>query len=502
MKKKIRLQLLIFLISCASNDYKQEKLPEKVIKTPETSPFSPMKNIEKESLSLGEMFLYSIENTERLAIRKEAINQAEAKRDNYFSNFFPTLSFRYQQFATLPNHAEHDRDIRNRNNLINTYSNINYDTNISTPYNASNYWNTGSSTSSTVTSPLVRPGSRLVLHIPIFTGLNEYSLYKSSKYEVKLRNLELKHDAGRIYLELGQAYYNLLQLESNLNSRKEILKLTQELKSELIRRVSLGRNKSSELIAVNSQISRLEAEILGVSDTYSQLKDTISYLTGLESNFKIQKESELYGLFSFEEIEKSIESRHDIEAAKINVEIAKAEVLKAYGGHLPTAAIDTFYTFPSGHISGGTKDLVNQFVVQVPIISLGTVTSSIRQAESLKHQMDLQLTQTIRFAREEIRKAYNSYTHSKSMEISYKTALESTENSYKAISRDYNRKSATEIDLLNAKISVINAKEDLVRTALQKELNLVWLKVATDEYPDSNAIEKINKIFSLNREKE
>ncbi|MBL0265051.1 MAG: hypothetical protein IPQ05_14600, partial [Leptospiraceae bacterium] len=50
----------------------------------------------------------------------------------------------------------------------------------------------GGSGSSTATSPLVRPGARLVLHIPIMTGLNEWANYKSSKHEVKLSTLRIK----------------------------------------------------------------------------------------------------------------------------------------------------------------------------------------------------------------------------------------------------------------------------------------------------------------------
>ncbi len=450
----------------------------------------------KESYTIEDLFIASIENTERLAIRKESISQANSKKETFFSQFFPTLSFRYQQFATLPDHTNHDREIRNRNNRINALSNEIYGTGISTPYDASNVLNSGSSASNS-TSPLVRPGSRLVLRIPLFTGFNEYANYKSSKFEVKLRHLELKHDAGRIYLEIAQAYYNFLQMESHLKSRKEILKLTIASKSEMSKRVRLGRNRASDLLAINSQISRLEAEILGITDNYNQLKDSLSFLTGLNSEILLAKEEIPTIPPILDELEKKMEIRHDIEAAKINVEIAKSEVLKAYGGHFPTASIDTFYTFPSGNSPSNTKDLFNQLVIQVPILSFGTVKSAVQQAESMQKQMELQLKQTIRFAREEIKKAHNSYKHSLEMERSYKTALESSEVFLKTISKDYSNKSASELDLLNAQIAVWNAREDLLKMTLQKDLNLIWLKVATDESPSPSLLEKINKTFSL-----
>ena len=58
-------------------------------------------------------------------------------------------------------------------------------------------------------------------------------------------------------------------------------------------------------------------------------------------------------------------------AAKLNLEIAKSS-FKTYGDIFPTASIDTFYTFPSGHTANtAKKDLVNQFIVQIPLISMG-----------------------------------------------------------------------------------------------------------------------------------
>jgi outer membrane protein len=436
------------------------------------------------SYTLQDLFYSAIEKTERIAIKKEAIIQAEARKDSFFANFFPTLAFRYQQFVTTPNHSEHDREIRNRNNIINAYSNEAYGTKISTPYDVGNSSLFGSGSSSTVTSPLVRPGARLVLHIPIMTGLNEWAAYKNSKHEVKLRNLELKYDEGRMFLEIAQAYFNLLQLESNLENKKQVLDLTKESKTELERRVNLGRNKISELSSISAQISKLEAEISGITDTLSQMRDTISFLTGLDEQFKLTNINELPISFGIEEAEKTVEARHDVNAAKLNLEIAKSEVLKAYGGHLPTASIDTFYTFPSGNTTSGTKDLVNQFIIQVPLLSMGTVMAAVKQAESLKRQAELQLTQSVRFAQEEVRKAYSSYTHSKQAEESYRAALNATENNYKVVLRDYNKKSATIIDLLNSQIALQNAKEDLNRIKLQKQLNLVWLKVAIGEYPE------------------
>ena len=137
-KKSLSLLFLVFLIQCIHEE--QIKQPEnKVDASPKqivTETKKPTK-LSNESYTLKELFDSALQKTERIAIKKESIIQAEARKDSFFASFFPTLAFRYQQFVTTPNHSAHDREIRNRNSIINAYSNENYGTNISTPYDVS-----------------------------------------------------------------------------------------------------------------------------------------------------------------------------------------------------------------------------------------------------------------------------------------------------------------------------------------------------------------------------
>lgn len=478
--KRILLWTILFTLTCTTPEkqYKEEPVPQKESVQEDEKPLPKKQNStgEKKAYSIDDLFNIAVGSTERLAIKREGVIQAEARKSMFFGNFFPTLSYRYQKFINIPDHTDHDRDVRNRNNLYKAYTG---DPN--TPYNP---FYTSQGSSSTSVSPALRPGSRLVLHIPIMTGTSEWANYKIANAEVNAKKFEMKDEAGKLYLEIAQTYFTILQLEKNLQNKKKLLQIAKESEAEIDYRVALGKNRRSESYGAKSNIARLDAEILGLSDQLVNAKEDLAFLTGVENEIILSDEvEEVFPNFGPEELDKKIESRADISFARANLEMSKAEVLKAWGGHMPTVSIDSFYTFAEKN-QPQNKDIFNQIVLQVPLLSLGTVSSAIKQAESAKRQSELQLTRIIKKAKDEARKAFYGYRTSILEADAYLKASQAAEESYHSVVRDYNKKMATQIEVLNALTAYQNAKEDYERIVLQKKLNSLWLKIALGEYPD------------------
>ena len=110
VKRKYLLVLTVFLFQCGHEEQIKEisENPNEIkANSTQNTPLiktNPV-NTNKESFNLQDLYYSAISKTERIAIKKEAIVQAEAKRDSFFASFFPSLAFRYQQFITVPNHA-------------------------------------------------------------------------------------------------------------------------------------------------------------------------------------------------------------------------------------------------------------------------------------------------------------------------------------------------------------------------------------------------------------
>ncbi|EMY76913.1 hypothetical protein LEP1GSC060_3324 [Leptospira weilii serovar Ranarum str. ICFT] len=138
----------------------------------------------EQELTIDELYAYAVERTERIALKEEAIQQADSQKAAAFASFFPSLSLVYNKFYRIPGPNSH----------FNPY------------YTEPNPLTGGFSTSSL--PPTVGPGTRLLLTIPILNGVSQYTTYKAAGALTNVRMNEARYESGRLYLEIAQAYYS------------------------------------------------------------------------------------------------------------------------------------------------------------------------------------------------------------------------------------------------------------------------------------------------------
>ncbi|HNM06688.1 MAG TPA: TolC family protein, partial [Leptospiraceae bacterium] len=256
---------------------------------------------EKKELTFDEIFQIALKNSERMNLKKEMIEEADARKDLAFADLFPSLSYRYQKFFNVPDHTEHDSVIRNRNNAYNAYTGA-----YATPYNPFYTYSQSDGTSGTTVSPAFRPGSRLVLHIPLFSGGTDWNRYKNTGLEVKMRRLEYRNEFYRFYLETAATVFSIMQMEESLESRKKLKDLSKKMSLELQRRSAIGRSRRSEYLNSITKISRIDAEILNLENMLELKREDLAYLTGIKDKISLKKnQSKETEIRSAEEAEKS-----------------------------------------------------------------------------------------------------------------------------------------------------------------------------------------------------
>ncbi|MCB1193056.1 MAG: TolC family protein [Leptospiraceae bacterium] len=434
----------------------------------------------KTSLGLNDLYILAVEQTERIAIKEEALTQAKAQKHIAIASWIPSLSFRHNRNYTIPNHDAHDREVRNRDNLVNAILNP-------TPQAG-----TTTTTSSTISqlNPSALPGDMLQLTVPVMTGLNEYSAFKNAKELINVRRYEAEFEAARLYLELAQLYFTILQIERSIKVKKDIQKITKGIVRELKRRVRLGKSRKSELLNAQSQFARVEADLLKTEDNLQTQRASLATKTGVNPNTPlIEPEEWKSSSLSLEQALKKVEERADVKAAEYSMKVADSNLTKAWGGHLPTISLNSYYRLPRHNVPHN-KDIFTQFVVQIPLLSAGTITASVKQAESAKRQAELTLSQTKRMAVEDVQTAYKGYKNSKGVLSAYREALDAAELSHRVQKQDYSQQLSTTLDLFNSLNSLHNAKNDYNTVLLQKELNRIWLGVATGEIPERKSDSK------------
>lgn len=394
---------------------------------------------EKRVLTLFDVYALAVKKTEAMAIEGEKYVQAETRRSQAIGAMLPRVSLRATKIFPETK--------------------------------------TGTYTSSkTVVSLYARQ--------PIITGLQEWYSYKGSQYEIRLRRYELYHNAGMFLFEVAQYFYRVLQIEQTLEDKEEIIALYKKTMDELRRRVRVGRSRQTELLRVNTEIFKLEADIKSLQKELESARMALSALSSISPKSAL-KEGDLSGFNrSPEKLKDLMRDRWDIRAAREEVRFAETRLRVEQGGHLPNIYLEGYYRIYQRDKTG--RDYYGALGAELPLFSGGIVSARIREAESAQRQAELRLSRTTRNAETDIRDAYQRWESTKKEMEAYRNALETAERNYQAIMREYRLNLVTILDVFAALTSLYNAREDYETIRLQNSLNRIRLGVAVSEFSGSD----------------
>lgn len=387
-----------------------------------------------EALTLWEVYALAVDRTERLPQRAEGLEQSYARRQQDTGSILPRLSLRGG--AQIQDGADD-------------------------------------------------PVKSLAVNArqPLLTGLNEVAALKGAPHEIDQRRHELRHEAGRLLLDVTRAFYTVLQLEESRRSNAAIRELTEKQTAELRRRVNLGRSRPSEMLTVKAQLARLDAQLLDVEDRLSQQRETLALLSGIGPEQALKETEAPQGVdFPLSRAEDEAEHRADVAAAKSAVKVAEAQVLAAQGGHLPSLALDgNYYLHRDGTLSDVKWDA--GLSLDLPLFSGGSVNGRVREAQSRKRQAELAHSTVVRQARQEIRASYRSLEAALKEVEAYDKALKAAQENYDVIAREFRLNLVTHLDVLRALSDLETAKDNYRRVRYQALVDRIWLGVAVGRLP-------------------
>ncbi|PJZ46334.1 TolC family protein [Leptospira brenneri] len=426
------------------------------------------RTLSKNSMGLNDLFVLAVEKTERIALKDEATNLAKYGKNKAMAGFLPTLSYVYNKFYSIPGHTADPTPLDN----YKTYQAI----------QTENYASLlPSRTTSSTLPPTVGAGSRLLLSFPLSNGLLAYQDYKAYTSLAEQRRMEAKFEAGRMYMEIALAYYNVLQLEDSLNQAEESLNLHLEAAKEKRRLFSLGKILRYELLNSETAVTNAQAVLEDTKSQLEQVQLTLSTMVGMDSKITLESSVPRIESPNIENVDDILVKRYDVISSKKGIEVAKANETKAMFGFAPNVAVNTFYSFPT---PGQThsKDVTAQLAITMPLTPL-TQYADLEMAESATKQAKLTASQTRRAAVQEIQNAIQNLKNSEKLFGIYEKAYQFALDTLKSQESAYYLGRTSLADLIGTKISTLNSKMALQKMNYQRHLNRVVLGVATGELP-------------------
>ena len=325
------------------------------------------------------------------------------------------------------------------------------------------------------------PERKFTFSQPLFSGFKEFAAMRGAKVEKHQRE-QLKARAEQLLLvDVSDAYHILLEQREDLQVLDSIRKTLRDRLNELESREKLGRSRSSELVAAQAQMYRVEAEWELAQSRETVATQLLEFLTGLDAVDDLAKPSPTLPASGSEEAYLTkADVRPDVKAAEQAVEISRLIVKVARAKFFPTVGVDgNYYVERSGAAQDVTWDA--SLKVDVPIFQGGGAVGATKEAESGVRQAEILLQQARRRAVREIRDAYMQYDFAVAHTRALTKALEATEESYQLQAQEYRLNLVSNLEVLSTLQTLQDARRELIH-ALYDAHRFYWkLKASAGE---------------------
>ena len=389
-------------------------------------------------LTLADCYQMALKQSEEVAIHAEAIHEAEGRFKQSLSGILPHVSF-------------YSSDKRQ-----------------------------DGSGSSAFTLKHV-PERKFTFSQPLFSGFKEFAAMSGAKLERHQREFEQARAEQLLLVDVSNAYHLVLEQRQDLQVLDSIRKTLRDRIDELEAREKLGRSRSSEVVAVQAQLYRVEADWEQAQSRETISTQLLEFLTGLDAIGELADPGPNLPTPDPEgALLAGAESRADVKALEQALGISQQQLKAAQAKFYPTVGLDGNYYLER---AGASKDVTwdASLTVNVPIFQGGNAVGASKEAASEMRQAELRLRQSRRKARQEIRDAYAEYDAALAQLRALTKALEATEESYQLQVQEYLLNLVNNLEVLQSLQTLQDSRRELIHSR-HEALRRYWkLKAAAGE---------------------
>ncbi len=327
----------------------------------------------------------------------------------------------------------------------------------------------------TVTQPLYRPQNSTV--------------YEQAKTQVKQAESQLSLAAQDLMVRVSQAYFDVLLARSNLStvrSQKSALaeQLEQAKRNFVVGTATITDQREAqarydlvvaqEIAAVNElEVKNRALEVLighPVSGPLAGLRLPITLNSPAPNDMGVW-------------VEQAYQSSLEVQFALQALELAKQEIERTRGGHMPTldavgSVNDTYAANSAFGVGSDIRQAAIGLQFVLPLYQGGAVSSQIREAVAKQERARQDLENARRTVAQRTREAFLGVTSGLAQVSALEQAVASTELQLEATKLGQEVGVRTAVDVLNAEQQLSSAQRDLNQAIYNTILNQLKLKAA------------------------
>lgn len=323
--------------------------------------------------------------------------------------------------------------------------------------------------------------TRIHVAQPLFQGFREFNAAAAARADIETQKQTAKRFRQTLYRDVADVFYQILMFEGDLRVLAEVEEALDQRIVELGKRVRLGKSRSSELLAAQTDLASTRVLVEQARGLLGASRELLAFLTGLKAEMlKLKDTQKAPTAEALEAFLGGAGERPDILAAIEAERSATRQLSVAKGGHWPTIAVEGDYYLKQHPQSPLTWDIA--LTCDLPLFEGGIIEAQVREQKARLRQSTLSLEQIRRESERDVRTAYNDFIAASAQWLRLEEACKISSQNYDLQQQDYRLGISNNLDVLTALRQMEEARRQRYDAEMQMRTNLIRLHVAAGDF--------------------
>ncbi|MGD9639284.1 MAG: TolC family outer membrane protein [Alphaproteobacteria bacterium] len=322
---------------------------------------------------------------------------------------------------------------------------------------------------------------------PIFNGFSTLHGIKSADYTIKSEQANMRSTEQNILLDAVTAYMNLVRDEAVLKLRinnEQVLSRKLEATND---RYKVGEITKTDVAQAEARLMQAQAaRILAEGELETSKANYVKVIGHSPAN--IEEEPKLFADMlpsSLDDaIKMGLENNPSIVSAKHSLTVAEEDIGIAKADLLPTVSLNgsAGRSWNQNSSNDSTDSLQITANLEIPLYTAGVASSKVRSAKYITGQKRNDLTNEIESVREEVTSAYKSLSATRASIRATISQVDAAEIALEGVEKEAEVGSRTLLDVLDAEQELLDAKVSLVEAKRDETVISATLLAAVGQF--------------------
>ncbi|MGH8169180.1 MAG: TolC family outer membrane protein [Steroidobacteraceae bacterium] len=302
--------------------------------------------------------------------------------------------------------------------------------------------------------------------------------------------------AQNLVLRVATAYFNVLSALDTLQAQQSSLQAFDLQLQQANKRYQVGLIAITDVEQARAARDTAAAAVIGDKEALASAQDQLEVITGRQYDTLSEPGSDMPLVMpnpanQNQWVQTSLQQNLTLIASRLAANVARDNVRIAFGSHLPSLSLIASRSFNSSStdesivgigtfngLPGWTNDRQIGLQVTVPIFSGGGTQARVHQAEyqwiAAKDAMEQASRSTVQQARDAYLGVISGIAHVQALQ----QAMTSSQTAYRATEAGYRVGTQTEVDVLNALSTLVQAKTNYASSRYAYITSVVQLRYA------------------------